>query len=125
MFKRLAAVLSDSPLFARARRLMEKNRVDWNLPVTRTHNLLICSYLILSDYAEGLYPPPHLDRATAYENEKQYGQGLGGIAWEEFQAKEMRKPFWDANAANRYLNGFVRLLHLFESLGVAPGSRDA
>ena len=123
MFKRLAAALAGSPLFSRARRLMEKNRADWNLPVSRTDNLLICSYLILSDYAAGLFPPPYLDRAAAYENERQYGHGLGGVSWEEFQAKEMRKPFWDANAADKYLNGFVRLLRLFESLGVAPGSR--
>ena len=123
MLKRLAAALAGSPLFARARRLMEKNRANWNLPVRRTDNLLICSYLILSDYAAGLYPPPHLDRATAYENERQYGHKLGGVSREEFQAKEMRKPFWDASAADKYLNGFVRLLRLFESLGIAPGSR--
>jgi len=123
MFKRLAAALAGSPLFSRARRLMEKNRVNWNLPISRADNLLICSYLILSDYAAGLFPPPHVDRATAYENERQYGHGLGGVSWEEFQAKEMRKPFWDANAANKYLSGFVRLFRLIESLGVAPGSR--
>ena len=102
---------------------MEKNRADWNLPVSRTDNLFICFYLILADYAAGLFPPPHLDRATAYENERQYGRGLGGVSWEEFQAKELRKPFWDANAANKYLNSFVRLLRLFESLGLAPGRR--
>jgi 2-polyprenyl-3-methyl-5-hydroxy-6-metoxy-1,4-benzoquinol methylase len=123
VFKRLAAALAGSPVFSRARRLFEKNRADWNLQLSRTDNLLICFYLILSDYAAGLYPPPHLDRATAYENEKQYGHGLGGISWEEFQAKEMRKPFWDANTADKHLNGFVRLLRLFESLGIAPGSR--
>jgi SAM-dependent methyltransferase len=100
---------------------MEKNRADWNLPVSRTDNLFICFYLILADYAAGLFPPPHLDRATAYENERHYGRGLGGVSWEEFQAKELRKPFWDANAANKYLNSFVRILRLFESLGLAPG----
>jgi 2-polyprenyl-3-methyl-5-hydroxy-6-metoxy-1,4-benzoquinol methylase len=123
VFKRLAATLAGSPLFSGARKLWEKNRADWNLPVSKADNLLICSYLILSDYAAGLFPPPHLDRATAYESERQYGLGLGGVSWEEFQAKEMRKPFWDANAADKYLNGFVRLSRLFESLGVAPGSR--
>jgi len=102
---------------------MEENRADWNLRVSRADNLLICFYLILSDYGAGLFPPTYLDRATAYENERQYGRGLGGVSWEEFQAKEMRKPFWDANAADKYLNGFVRLLRLFESLGIAPGSR--
>jgi SAM-dependent methyltransferase len=102
---------------------MEKNRADWNLRVSRTDNLLICFYLILSDYAAGLFPPLHLDRATAYEKEKQYGHGLGGVSWEQFQAKEMRKPFWDANTADKHLNGFVRLLRLFESLGIGPGSR--
>jgi 2-polyprenyl-3-methyl-5-hydroxy-6-metoxy-1,4-benzoquinol methylase len=102
---------------------MEKNKADWNLPVSRTDSLLICLHLILSDYAAGLFPPAHLDRATAHEKERQYGHGLGGVSWEEFQAKEMRKPFWDANAADKYLNGFVRLLRLFESLGLASGSR--
>jgi SAM-dependent methyltransferase len=119
----VAAALAGSPLLARARKLTEKNRKDWNLAVSRTDNLLICSYLILSDYAAGLFPPDYSDRAAAYENEKRYGQGLGGVSWEEFQAKEMRKPFWDANAAAKYFGGFVRLLRLIESLGVAGGSR--
>jgi SAM-dependent methyltransferase len=121
--RRIAGALAGLPLFSRARRLAEKNRADWNLALSRADNLLICSYLILSDYAAGHFPPAHLDQATAYENEMQYGHALGGVSKEEFQAKEMRKPFWDANAADKYLNGFVRLLRLFESLGVAPGSR--
>jgi len=119
----VAAALARSPLFSRARRLLEKNRADWNLPLSRADNFLVCSYLVLLDYAAGLFPPSFSDRAAAYENERQYGHGLGGVSWEEFQAQEMRKPFWDANAADRYLNGFVRLLHVVESLGVAPGSR--
>jgi 2-polyprenyl-3-methyl-5-hydroxy-6-metoxy-1,4-benzoquinol methylase len=123
VLRRLASALAGSFLLSRARKLTAKNRADWNLPVSRADNLLICLYLILSDYATGLFPPARLDRATAHENEMQYGHGLGGVSWEEFQAKEMRKPFWDGNAADKYLNGFVRLLRLFESLGVAPGSR--
>jgi 2-polyprenyl-3-methyl-5-hydroxy-6-metoxy-1,4-benzoquinol methylase len=123
MFKRLAAGLANSSLLSRARRLTEKNRAHWNLPVSGTDNLLICFYLILSDYAAGLFPPPRLDRSAAYENERHYGHGLGGISWEEFQATEMRKPFWDAKAADKYLNSFVRLSRLFESLGVTPGTR--
>jgi SAM-dependent methyltransferase len=110
-------------VFSRARRLAEKNRADWNLSLGRADNLLVCCYLILADYAAGILPPVRLDRATAYENEMQYGHALGGISPEEFQAKEMRKPFWDANAADKYLSGFVRLLGLVESLGIAPGSR--
>jgi hypothetical protein len=77
-------------LFSRARRLTEKNRADWNLSLGRADNLLICSYLILSDYAAGLFPPAHLDQAAAYENEMQYGQALGGISPGEFQAKGSR-----------------------------------
>jgi 2-polyprenyl-3-methyl-5-hydroxy-6-metoxy-1,4-benzoquinol methylase len=123
MLKRLAATLAGSSLFSRARSLMEKNRADWNLRMGRTDNLLICAYLMLSDYASGRFPPPPLDRTTAYENERRYGHGLGGVSWEEFQAKEMRKPFWDANAADRHLNGFVRLFRLFESLGIEPEGR--
>ena len=123
VLKRLAATLAGSSLFSRASRLMEKNRADWNLRVGGADNLFICAYLILSDYASGHFPPPHLDQTTAYENERQYGHGLGGVSWEEFQAKEMRKPFWDANTADKHLNGFVRLLRLFESLGIQPESR--
>ena len=121
--RRIAGALASSPLFSRARRLAEKNRADWNLSLSRADNLRICSYLILSDYAAGLFPPADLDQATAYENELQYGHASGGISPEEFQAKETRKPFWDAHAADKYINGFVRLLRLVESLGVAPGSR--
>ena len=121
--KRIAGVLAASGLFSRARRLAEKNRADWNLPFNRSDNLLVCSYLILSDYAAGIFPSVSSDQATACENEIQYGHSLGGISREEFQAKEMRKPFWDANAADKYLHGFVRLLRILESLGVRPGSR--
>ena len=81
------------------------------------------AYLILSDYAAGLFPPTFSDQATAHENEKRYGENLGGISKAEFQAKEMRKPFWGANAADKYLNGFVRLLKLMESLGIPTGGR--
>ena len=123
MLRRIAGALAGSLLFSRARRLAEKNRADWNLPLSWADNLLICSYLILSDYAARLFPPAHSDRTSAYEKEMQYGQALGGVSKEEFQAREMRKPFWDANAADKYLNGFVRLLRLVESLGVAPGNR--
>jgi 2-polyprenyl-3-methyl-5-hydroxy-6-metoxy-1,4-benzoquinol methylase len=121
--RRIAGALACSRLFSRARRLTEKNRADWNLSLGRADNLLVCSYLILADYAAGIFPPVRLDQVTAYENEMQYGHTLGGVSPEDFQAKEMRKPFWDANAADRYLNGFVRLLRLVESLGIAPGSR--
>lgn len=121
--RRIAGALAGSSLFSRARRLAEKNRADWNLSLGRADNLHVSAYLVLSDYATGLVPRAHLDQATAYENEMRYGHALGGISKEEFQAKEMRKPFWDANAAEKYLNGFVRLLRRFESLGVAPGSR--
>lgn len=78
---------------------------------------------MLSDYAAGLFPADVSDQATAYENEMQYGANLGGISKEEFLAKEMRKPFWDSNAADKYLNGFVRLLRTLESLDVRPTSR--
>ena len=121
--RRVAGALARSRLFSRARSLTEKNRADWNLSLGRADNLLVCSYLILADYAAGIFPPARLDQATAYENEMQYGRALGGVSPEKFQAKEMRKPFWDANAADKYLNGFVRLLRLVESLGIAPGSR--
>lgn len=121
--RRVAGALAHSRLFSRARRLTEKNRADWNLSLGRADNLLVCSYLILDDYAAGIFPPARLDQATAYENEMQYGHSLGGVSPEEFQAKEMRKPFWDANAADKYLSGFIRLLRLIESLGIEPGSR--
>jgi SAM-dependent methyltransferase len=120
---RIADLLARSRLFSRARRLAEENRKNWNLSLGRTDNLLVCSYLILSDYAAGQFPPAPREQSAIYESETQYGDGLGGISNEEFHAKEMRKPFWDANAADKYLNGFVRLLRLIESLGIRPGSR--
>jgi 2-polyprenyl-3-methyl-5-hydroxy-6-metoxy-1,4-benzoquinol methylase len=121
--RRVAGGLADSRLFSRARRLTEKNRADWNLQLSRADNLIVCSYLILSDYSAGLFPPVFSDQTSAYEHEMRYGHALGGVSKEGFKAKEMRKPFWDANAAEKYLSGFVRLSRVLESLGIQLGSR--
>lgn len=118
--KTIARWLADSPFFARARRLAEKNRADWNLSLGRVDNLLVSSYLWLTDYADS---SASWTQERVIASERQYGSGLGGVSREEFFAKEMRKPFWDANAAGQYLNGFVRLWRLLESLGVRPPAR--
>jgi SAM-dependent methyltransferase len=123
VLKRVAGAVAASPLLSRGRALAEKNKADWNLPLSKTDKLLCGSYLILSDYAAGLFPPVFSDQAAVHENEKQYGHALGGVSQEEFQGKEIRKPFWDAHTADKYLNGFVRLFRFLESLGVSPGAR--
>jgi SAM-dependent methyltransferase len=123
MLKRLAGAIAESRLFSRARELAERNRRDWNLSLGRWDNLFVSIYLIFSDYAAGKFPPKPTDLATAYENEKQYGQALDGVSPEAFAAKEMRKPFWDAASAEKHLGGFVRLFRLLESLGVTAGGR--
>src|SRR3954471_17740046 len=101
MLKRVAGALANSALFARARRLNEPNRANWHMQFSRVDNLFVSAHAILADYAAGLFPVAALGRAAVHESELQYGHALGGVSVEEFQAREMRKPFWDANAAEK------------------------
>ena len=121
--RKIARALANSFFFSGARALAAKNRADWNLSLGRIGNLWVSSYLILVDYGAGLLPRARSSRESVHQSERQYGHDLGGVSRAEFLAREMRKPFWDSAAADKYLHGFVRLWRVFESLGVLPPAR--
>jgi 2-polyprenyl-3-methyl-5-hydroxy-6-metoxy-1,4-benzoquinol methylase len=123
MTRTLARKLARSPFFSRGRRLFEQNRREWNLPLSKFDKLLAGTYLILEDYSQGLFPPKFEDQAKAYAAEVAYRAGQPGVSFEQMRTGELRKPFWHAQATERYLSGFSRLRRLLEQLKLSPPAR--
>jgi len=104
--------------------LFERNCHEWNLPLSKFDKLLTGTYLILEDYSRGLFPPKFQDQAAAYAAEAAYHtNGVPGLDVESMRLGEMRKPFWHAQATERYLTGFIRLRSLLERLKLSPPAR--
>ncbi|MCX6909439.1 MAG: methyltransferase domain-containing protein [Verrucomicrobia bacterium] len=120
MPKKLAAWLAQGRLFARGRRLYAENRQNWNMPLSKLDKLRTGLYLILDDYAKGLFPPTFRDQQIAYANEIAYRNNLGGTTVEQSLLADMRKPFWAAKSTAKFLGDFARLLTCIERCGVLP-----
>ncbi len=119
----LAGKLARSPFYSRGRRLFEKSRHDWNLPLSKLDKLLAGTYLILEDYSQGRFPPKFEDQAAAYAAEAAYRSGLPGLKFEAMRDGELRKPFWKGRAAEKYLGRYIRLTLLLDQLKLSPPAR--
>jgi protein-L-isoaspartate O-methyltransferase len=119
----LARVLSRSIFLHRGRELWDKNRKDWNLPLSRWEKLQAGIYLILNDFSEGLFPPTFLDQQQAYQNEMNYGHGLPGVKTQDYADSGLRKPFWFGRGAHLYLGSFLKLMALLGETGITPPSK--
>lgn len=118
-----ARSVSASILFSRARRLHDLNRQNWNLPLSKMDKLLVGSYMILRDFSVGEFPPRFENEAAAYKAEIDYAESLPGLTLAQVKESSMRKPFWMAASFRTYGNNLIRLLEIFEALGLKPGSR--
>jgi len=103
--------------------LWETNAKNWNLSLSKADKLWTGSYIILKDYAGGVFPPRFEDQAKAYEREIEYHTSLPGAPLEEVQKFNAIKPFWTAACCGQYLREFSRLYLLLEEAGVRPGQR--
>lgn len=119
----VARLLSRSAFLRRGRNMWEKNKANWNLPLSRLDKLHIGAYLILKDYAEGLFPPTFLDQQQAYRNEINYCAALPGLNVEETAITELRKPFWFGPSLHSYLGAFLKLAGLLEKARIAPPAK--
>jgi 2-polyprenyl-3-methyl-5-hydroxy-6-metoxy-1,4-benzoquinol methylase len=119
--RKLAGVLANSFLFAKGRRLWNANTKDWYYPLSKMDKLLAGSYLILSDYSAGLFPPKFDDRETAYSGEINYHSSIPGVTIEG--PFEITKPFSSARTTRIYITRYVRLLEVLERYGVLPPKR--
>ncbi|MFN3408256.1 MAG: class I SAM-dependent methyltransferase [Limisphaerales bacterium] len=119
----LAAALARSPLFRRGAELYARNARDWNLPLSKLDKLQTGGWLILHDYARGLFPPTFHDQQAAYRAEKAYRSALPGVSEAEIQSVALTKPFWFGRGGRTYLRDFLLLAECFEQVGIAPPAR--
>jgi cyclopropane fatty-acyl-phospholipid synthase-like methyltransferase len=84
---------------------------------------MVGSYVILEDFANGVFPPKFDDQQQAYENEIAYGTALPGLTQESMELSEMTKPYWFGPAAHRYLQGFLKLVSLLEDAPLTPPAK--
>lgn len=122
MTKTLARLLAHSPILARGRRLYAENAANWSIPLSKIGKLEAGLFLILDDYAKGVFPPTFSDQAAAYAAEAAYRSATGMPA-EKATEIQMRKPFWDAKSTAGYLGDYVRLANHLQSLGLNPPAR--
>jgi len=123
--KSIARNISKSIIFAKARRLLERNLQDWNYPLSKREKLWVGCYMILSDYGEGRFPPRFTDEQTTFEAEQNYYNALQtlGISSDELRMGAMRKPFWNAPACAKYLQDYIRIQTSFYDCDIRPPSR--
>ncbi len=116
-----AGWLSSSFLFARGRTLFEANSRSWNLPMTKWDKLLAGGYLILKDFSKGRFPPEFADRTKAYQAEIDFYQSTPGQSLKTNLEAHSRKPFWGSEGFAEYSARFVKVLRIFEQIGLRPG----
>lgn len=121
--KFLAKLLSKSILFGHARVLHDRNLEDWNYPLTKWQKLMVGSYMILRDYAEGLFPPKFEDEQATFEGENAFYDTLQtlGKTEEELYVGAMQKPFWHGSRMD--LLNYVDIQSFFHQCGVNPPMR--
>jgi cyclopropane fatty-acyl-phospholipid synthase-like methyltransferase len=116
-----AGWLSSSFLFARGRTLFEANSRSWSLPMTKWDKLLAGGYLILKDISTGRFPPQFEDQAKAYQAEIDFYLSTPGQNLKTNLEAHDRKPFWGSKGFADYSAKFVKLLRIFETIGLTPG----
>src|SRR3954468_17352296 len=91
--RRAAGVCLSSFVFKKGRQLWEKNSENWNHPLSKIGKLWCGSYIILHDFAAGLFPPRFEDQAQAYQNEIDYQASIPGVDFLDVQKLQATKPF--------------------------------
>ena len=121
--KQIAKMLAESLLFGHARRLHGQNLKDWNYPLTKWQKLLVGSYMILRDYAEGIFPLRFEDEQTTFDGENAFYDTLQtlGKTEEELYVGAMQKPFWHGSRMD--LLNYVDIQSFFHQCGVNPPMR--
>ncbi len=123
LLRRIAGVCASSFLFNKGRRLWEQNSKDWNFPLSKSGKIWCGTYIILRDFAEGVFPPRFDDQAQAYQNEIDYNASIPGVTLEEVQKIHATKPFWNAATCEKHLGDFIHLFRVLEQHGIKPGQR--
>ena len=116
----MASSLSRSSLLKKGRELWTKNESDYFLAMSKWEKLAAGTYIILSDYAVGEFPPRFEDQAKAYAAERAYLFNLPGVSPSVSLEKDMRKPFWFGDRDALYLSHYMMATKAMRRLGVFP-----
>ncbi len=116
----LASWLAGLPFFNRARGLWELNQRDYNLPLSKAQKLYLGTYLVLSDYSNGNFPPVFPDRQKAYDAEIKYEYSVPGVRPDEMDNYWMRKPYYYNEFGRQYVSDYLVLMECFKKLGIHP-----
>jgi hypothetical protein len=119
----VAGALANSFLFAKSRRLLDLNRNNVEMALSKLEKVWCGSFLILKDYSVGRFPPVYSDRLKVYQGECDYSKTIPGITSEQFSKGEIRKPFWGPDQFEVYSKHVVRLLRIFQEFGLDSRSR--
>ncbi len=123
--RRAADSLARSRWLKRGRVLWEANLADLSLAGrawSKWDKLHAGSYIILRDYADGLFPPRYPDREAVYRAEAAVPD-RPGLPAEELLAGAMRKPHGNADSTAHHLGDFLHLHRAMEERGVRPPQR--
>jgi 2-polyprenyl-3-methyl-5-hydroxy-6-metoxy-1,4-benzoquinol methylase len=121
----IAKWIVESGLFAHGRRLWEKNQQDIELPNrewSKWKKLYVGGYLILRDYAAGLFPPRFPDRLAVYADEARVVDRPGATVADQLGGAA-RKPFQGAFGTRHYMSNYGCLLEALETRGIHPPQR--
>lgn len=123
MFKQIAKIALKAQFFKKVQMLWIKNQKNFHLYLSKREKLFVGIYLIIKDYAEGIFPPTFDDQKKAYDAEINYRFSLPGVSVQEFTDGAMRKPFWFGNTGRGYLKDFIFLSSILDELGIHPPQR--
>jgi 2-polyprenyl-3-methyl-5-hydroxy-6-metoxy-1,4-benzoquinol methylase len=123
LVKRIASWLARGPFCGRGRRIFERNRADWNMPLGKMDKLCSGLFIILHDYGEGRFPPHFTDQETAHDAEIAIRETIHGMTPEQYTESELRKPFGGASRTIMYLRSYGQLASTLERLAIQPPAK--
>jgi 2-polyprenyl-3-methyl-5-hydroxy-6-metoxy-1,4-benzoquinol methylase len=121
--QRAAGALARSFLFRRGKRLFELNSKNWDLQLSKWDKLCAGGWVILSDYAAGVFPPKFSDRQATHLAEKAYRFSIPGVEAAEVARREMTKPFSPGRGCHHSLKDFMQLAACLEDVGLRPPAK--
>lgn len=111
-------MVSQLPVYRKAQQLEVENKENYWLPLSKLQKAYLGSYMVLQDYATGIFPPTFEDQAVAYEAEENFFFSLPGVDPEKALDSDLRKPFWLGN--ERYISYFLELCEALKVCDVKP-----
>jgi 2-polyprenyl-3-methyl-5-hydroxy-6-metoxy-1,4-benzoquinol methylase len=121
--KRTTLAAAESFLFSSARSVWQENQKSWLMPLSKFQKIHVGLYLILSDWARGLFPPT-FERELAWENERRFVENCPGCTVESWYQGMARSPFgYPPHDMTYQVGNFLRLAALMHERNIAPPTR--